>query len=567
VSEWPDISISPEIVDRAVFAHQAIPIHAHEQPARAADQLYQEFGGLLRRMDSSEWQLIYGGRGTGKTALMRTYAERSRRGGLAHRPEDRLLSTLAVYLDAQQFRPPPLKVDARERARASFRLFLARFGDELVRTATALEARQSIYARLRPRGGRAQNQASRIVREILAVVDQAEPLWPYDAESISAQDVDRTEAVNKADVGGDIALDVAKGQLDASLRGGVARAREHSRSSTTTRTRSGQAYPDLPRILDLLSQFCTELEIERVDILIDDWSAVDGDGTGAVQPYLADMIRAALRGSEHVSVKIATDGLQTHLWDRTSTCGLNLGDDITLLENLNHALLEDDELVRFFERLLFRRMLKDTEQMRQFLDPHTPGAPLSPRFIESLFESTEAFRLLVHGSEGRARQFLHAVRDLAYLSNFSVQPPWSREQVLEVVARRGRPELEDMEYYSPAVRFLLAEIKPAVIGRNNRRFTASDAYATERREELDELLAKRLIEQPEVLIRRRAEAHSLAVYDISRDLLREWERARRFQQNLAEAQKGEAAREPSLDDLRIDPPLRQGSIEGGDADG
>jgi hypothetical protein len=533
VSGWPNVSVPLQVLDAAVFAHQALPLHAHEQRPSTVDLLYQDFARLLERLDTAEWQIIYGASGAGKTTVLRAFVERTRRGALNHREPDRLLSTLALYLDAQQFRPPLLKVDPEVHALAAFRLFLTRLSESLVQATSAMVAADSLYVRVTRRRSRSRTRAEAVVREILAVVDQASPEWPFSPDLVTIEETESrsVETARAAEAG--VRIDPS-GSSGVHIAGHGAHESASKRSQTTSRSRSGLGHPDWARIAGLLVEFCAELQIERVDILIDNFTKLDTDGRGTVQPFFADLLRRSFHSTAEsaVSVKLAADGLQARLWAAAESRGLDPDAHVTMVENLNYALLDDNALCHFFEHLLFRRMLKDTDQLRRFLDPDTPGAPLSGRFLESLFDTRGAFELLVRGTEGRPRLFLHCIRDLAHRTNFSVRDRWTREQVLDVVERRCRPALEDMEHYSAAVQTLMRDVKPAVTGNNTRRFRVRRSEVQARDGDLEELIGKRLIRRVESPGSEDPRREAFVDFEISDDLTREWERARRFQTEL-----------------------------------
>jgi len=529
-------AINQEPVDfgAAIEDHQLLPIYANEVTPGATDQLFQDYASLLKRLDTSSWQIIYGAPGSGKTAAMRTFAERSNRGSLSHRPITSRLSTLAVYLDAAKFQPPPRPSEA-EQANAAFRRFLDRLGSEVISLARGLEG-DKLYSRARRPYG---DDARAIVREILSVVDQAKPLWPQPGGSVKIDASSKTDVASTDARGMGMSAGLGSGTtIKATIRGRFSRDRRTATRSSHAVASSveGVGEPEWDLIADLLKGLLEALQMQRVDILIDNWTAIDADGSRLIQPHFAELLKLTLRGHPEISVKIAADGLQARLWDPEKRRGLRLGTDIEKAENLNFALLSDSELMTFFEQLLFRRLHKVAPRCEQFIDQDSPGAPISEDFLLGLFRDRDAFELLVKGTEGRPRLFLQCFRDLAHACRFSVSQPWDTTTVLRAVQGRSLPELDDDFYYSPAVKLLLTDIRSQVVRSNHSRFVWSDAEYARREQDVQELIAKDLVMRDNSREARELERQSKRSLRVTTSVMAEWERARHFQQYLEHAE-------------------------------
>jgi hypothetical protein len=544
VTLWPDVTIDPAVVDAAVFAHQALPIHADEQPVHAADQLFVEYAAVLNQLSTPEWQMIYGVRGAGKTHLLKVYQERSRRMAIDRQVITRTLSSLPVYLDAQDFRSVDRAHDAEDRARASFRLFLGRLGQELISAVTNLDGQQALYATLtgRSRKGRAE-KARMVVRDILSAVDKPPHTYPYvGAErTVEERDVTASTQQRKSRVAADLRL--SRGQAGVGATGERTHEGSTAHEAETTSVLHGTSEPHWPEIRRLIQDLCVELGIERIDILIDNWTALDPDGNSLIQPYFAELLRLSFSPSDQISVKIGSDGLSTRLWSIKDKYGLNrqaLGPDI----NLNVPMLEEQRLIEFFEWILFRRMLKNASELRRFLDPDRAGAPLSPAFITSMFDNRATFELLVRGTEGSPRLFLHCIRELAHITGYSVRERWDQDLVLRILGDRDQGKAEDIAEMSRGLRMLMVKIRPAVITRDEPVFALTPEQVLEHTPDLEELVSKRLIvdysaTRPDV-------SSSLRAFRVSDMLMREWQRARTFEQEFQVLLQNRDPREPGL---------------------
>ena len=543
--------VDTAVLDDAVLRHQAVPVHAHGYAWAAADLIFVEYGQLLQLLDSAEWQVLYGGPGTGKTHLLRVFCERTSRGALTMHSGGERIRSLPVYIDAQQISGVRRRDSDEEQAEAYFAHFLELLGQGLISAVTSFDSKQSLYARLRNEPTVASATA-RITRDILAEVQHAPALPPYTQHDvdIDSTDEDESSRENVIDIFGN--ADVSK-RPSFGIGGKAARAYRSSRKEKRTSHARGRSEPRWPRIRQLIDDLCSELRVDRIDIVIDNWTALDPAGTSLVQPYFADLLKHSFYGCSTVSIKLGADGLATRLWDGEMNCGLDPGNHVTQLANLSYPLLSDARLVAFFEHMLYRRMLKHCGGFRAFYDPHNPHNPLSPKFIESLFDNRATFELLVRGTEGRARLFLDCLRAIAHEQEFRVEPKWDRDVVLHTVRTRARHEIEDIEGQSPAVQYLLTEVKPRVVEKNNALFALRTWEVEQRATQIRELISKRLIRR---VTKAEAQATAeLVPFRVSDTLMKEWERAREFEQWLQEAGAADppfGSGGPSLEDLVIE---------------
>jgi hypothetical protein len=549
-----DSPVDLDILQKAIFRHQAMPIHAHEQPPRSMDHLFVEYSNVLDHLDSSEWQIVFGGRGAGKTHLLRVFQERSMRGAISQRSQRTtdVVRSLPVYVDAQTFVSGRFPDDDERRAHACFREFLEVFGEQLMAAVTALDSSGGLYAWLKhPNRKDAAKQALTVVREIVGELDQSPLAYPYDDQAVEEKHDEETRARRSSSAGAGLGIDPSG--LDVAAGARLDRELDSEQTRRRSRAVRGTGEPRWHRIRDLLDALCKALDIERIDILIDNWTALDIYGTSLVQPYFGHLLKKSLKGVHTLSVKIAADGLSTRLWDRDGALGLQREHDIELLVNLNKPLLDDDALVSFFEQLLFRRMLSCEGRLNCFINLDSPGSSLNPDFIQAFFGDRATFELLVRGTEGRMRLFLQCLRQIAHETNFLLDEPWSEELVLAVIRSRATHELDDLQYVSPAVRMLLTRIKPAVVANNSRVFSISYAEYDACKDHLRELLSKGLL-QPDVPMPERIPAVAdLIAFGVSEDLMFEWHRALTFAQEVQALVDGELPppAQPTLEELRI----------------
>lgn len=559
-----DETVGIEIFESALTKHLGMQMDAAlYSPPETVDELFVDYGAQVEELNNAAWQIIFGGPGSGKTHLLLTYEERSLLGAIARRPS-RILESLPIYLDASSFASRRFLDDDERRAQACFGDFIAVFSTRLEEAVTALQRSEGFYRRLRDRA--LARRALTILKEIRQELDNAKLRYPFANEEIERES--KREDTSERERKGDARFGLSPTGGEASFGLGAGSRRSEHTADSERRTASGSAEPQWHRIRDLIVELCKELQVRRLDILIDNWPSLDGDGSSAVQPHFGELLRKAFRGergSQAVSVKIAGDGLATRLWDRDASVGLRRNHEIHTVVNLNEALLEDQELIRFFELLLFERLVVCDGRLHYLMDPEVPSEPLSPDFVHVLFGDRETFELLVHGAEGRVRLFLQYIVQMTRATRGRLTEPWSRERVLQVVTGRAALEIAEYSYMTRAVHLLLARIKPAMAAREHPVFSISDAEGAKFRAEIEELTFKELL-QPDVPAHYRAQAKDgLLAFSISDDLMREWHRARSIVQELQRMFDGDTSEsvvDPPLADLRI-------YLEGGppDADG
>lgn len=541
-----------EALEAAIFRHQAMPVHAHEQPPQSMDHQFVTYGDVLRQLDTAAWRLVLGSRGAGKTHLLRVFQERSLRGAIAER--DAAIHSLPVYVDARAFASTQFADDDERRAHASFRDFLEMFGDRLMIAVGALDSRRGLYALLRhPKRKSAADQALTLVRNLTHELDCSRFTYPWVVEMGRETHSESTKAKDAGSLEGGIGV----GPLGASgkAKGNVERERIEETARERSRAVQEQSQPRWRRLGEMIAELCEALEIERIDILIDNWTALDSYGNSLVQPHFAQLLKQSLGGSHRISVKIAAEALSTRLWDPDRAIGLQRPHDIDLLVSLDKPLLDDTELIKFFEELLFRRLLSCEANLSRYVDPDKPGLAISPHFVEDLFGDRSSFELLVRGTEGRMRLFLQCLRQLAHGSNFRLTEPWTEEQVLAVVQSRANYEVEDLQYLSPAVRMLQTQIKPQIIAKDNPTFSVSREGYSRFETSLQELVSKGLLERTISTLYGAHFADGLIGFKVSSELMSEWDRALTFEQevqHLLNEDRSPSKDSLSLDELKID---------------
>jgi hypothetical protein len=555
-----DELIGIDVFENALLVHRDMPLDAMSHAPETLNALFVPYGQQVQRMNTPTWQIVFGGPGTGKTHLLRVYEQLAFADALARRPSGEVYESLPIYIDASSLTSRLFMDDHERRAQACFRNFLEVFRTNLETAVEGLKARDGLYARLRnSRRDERNRRALAILEQILNALDDVQLHYPYGDHQIESTQERHTSQRNTRTLGVDVGVSREGPHAEANIRG----EREGGESSgeRVRQQTHGSSEPPWYQIRTLIASMCKELQVRRLDLLIDNWPALDTFGNTGVQPHFAELLKKAFggdRGGHAISVKIAADGLATRLWDRGQGVGLRVGKDIVgrdieTVVNLNLPLLDDEELIAYFERLLFGRLCACEERLRYLLDPDTLSRPVHPSFIHTIFGDGETFELLVKGAEGRIRLFIHLVRELTERTNGNLSEPFSRDLILDVITRRGAQEASEYQYRSLAVQLLLVEIKPEIVARDHAVFAITDVEFAKFRSQLEELDSKALLEAIVPEPYRREASEQLRAFAVSNNLMEEWHRARSIEQHLKELLEGElsTARQLSLEELRI----------------
>ncbi|ASJ96995.1 ORC-CDC6 family AAA ATPase [Shewanella marisflavi] len=220
-------------------------------------------------------------------------------------------------------------------------------------------------------------------------------------------------------------------------------------------------------ITKLLSKIVSKLPRKELWVLIDEWSETPLD----LQPYLAELLRRILFPIPGITVKIAAISHRCNFMEResdTNACiGIELGSDASSVINLDEYMVFDNDseaAKEFFKNLLHRHVVA--------LDKNSLCDKEANLFINDVFSQASSFDEFVRAAEGVPRDAINIISLAAQVAlNYKISIPHVRNsarkwfQVNKHAALNSRPSAVS----------LLDKIINEVIGiRKSRGFLISN---------------------------------------------------------------------------------------------
>ena len=412
-------------------------------------ELFVDFGNNVPHLlDSDQWQVIFGRRGTGKTHLLGLFGEQHPRN---HDTLTLLFAGWGVGGDSVR-----IGVSATYIAYDLFFDFLDQVTSR-VNAAVDLRLRDEQFCR--DLGAGRAHITTEITKLQVRLLDSALSTESNDGAELEPPD-----------------------QLPYNQRGF---SQNDLRASMVHKARTTGTV--LHNLLKLAG-------IERLNILIDEWATLDRSASTAIQPSFAHLLLHAFKGSSRITVKIATNKYQTRFSNRqsgTNYIGLELEQDVFTAVNLDRAL---DPATRedFYETLLFKRLSYYEKELSVLSGSDgTPDAV----FINSIFHDRRAFRELLNGSEGIVRRFLKTISSLMTSRGYDANNLWRTDDVIMELKRTSAREEDDISYHSAASQLLGNGIKSLVTSTGTRTFLVEGENRRNLRPALEELLEGRLVHE------------------------------------------------------------------------
>ena len=171
------------------------------------------------------------------------------------------------------------------------------------------------------------------------------------------------------------------------------------KGSATHRVHFGSVYQSLSEIVKVLNN-------NRIWLILDEWSTVPID----LQPLLADLIRRSIFPVSGITVKIGAIEQRSSfqiVGDKGDYIGIELGADASADLNLDDFMVFDNDenkATDFFENLLFRHYKAIAEEPHQHNKFNKPN-----ELTKFVFSRKDVFREFVRATEGVPRDAINIV--------------------------------------------------------------------------------------------------------------------------------------------------------------
>lgn len=338
---------------------------------------------LFDLLSTTNNQVIYGRRGTGKTHALKFLSEQViKTGGLPIYLDLRSVgSNGSIYGDTSK--------SLAERASVLVIDVLTAMHDELYQVALA-----KIDA--------APNPGEITIR----VDDFARSISTVEVKGITETEKQEAAATSaQTDIGASIKAEPAKLKLGAIFKS----ATDQKVSNSESIKRSGQEaiHLNFGSVMTALSGLLGVLGASRVWLLIDEWSEIPID----LQPYLADLLRRTVLPVNTITVKIAAIEHRSHftvMRGRGEYIGVELGADMAADLNLDDFLVfenNQNKATNFFKNLIFKHYATAEDAL--------PEIDTADKLVQLAFTQTPVFEEMVRAVEGVPRDALNLAAKIA----------------------------------------------------------------------------------------------------------------------------------------------------------
>lgn len=424
-------------------------IKAVEQIVLRAEHLdeYQSIyvdAGQLSKLRTTDSQIIYGRRGTGKTHLLGAYKE-SLDGDV-----------ICCYVDVRHLQdttisPSHVKSGGPAQSMRSFQQLV-----QHVAKAYAQYIEQALKGEYR--GTMTPDEALNLV---VALMDTAQgELHATGEVQENSTTGNESSSQFKHDEGYKVKVSPKDVSVDIEEKGSQEFKNQTKSSSTLAGTK--QIRVSFAQISDCIRSLNVGLGVSQLIILLDEWSSLPLD----IQPFFGEWIRRSFLATKLVSVKIAALPYLKNFsftTDATRT-GLEVSGDIFVGVDLDDILVFDKNkgaVTKFFANLLYKHLTKDVPEIVSARILTDPAVNLHG-FINQLFSQVSAFEELMKASEGIPRDFLHIFSSAFFRAQ--EHPQWSSIGVPAVVAAaKDWYERDKVQNVQPELRSVLERLVNEVI--------------------------------------------------------------------------------------------------------
>ncbi len=359
-----------------------------EKRAERADdgkltETFVDAAPLLASVTTTDHQVVFGRRGTGKTHVLKYLHESVQANG-----------DIALYLDLRSIGSNGSIYNDREKTHAQratpLLLDVLQALHDAITTVAIDHAEELDLSKLGPK-----------LDELAAAISTVEVVGPIERSS-------ETSASNTRQSGSELGWSMSR--TGATLTGKISDGQQSANTSRESIKRTGTEtyYVKFGTVQSELKAVIEMLGGRRVWLLLDEWSEVPLD----IQPYLADLLRRCVLPLTGMVVKIAAIEYRSNLSIRRKGeyVGIELGADAGADVNLDDFMVFDNDASRamsFFASLLFKHY-RATDGLEAHEGPQSPG-----EFINQTFTQITAFEEFVRAVEGVPRDAVYLAATVA----------------------------------------------------------------------------------------------------------------------------------------------------------
>lgn len=387
----------------------------HAQPKLRSESLpeYRRFyvnSGAIERIHNNDSHLIVGRRGTGKTHLLGAFNEMIQQ----DYPAELSFMFSLSKLDEISYTPSDSPfIDNKHQAHGLFQDFLRKIFPLFLDEA---DKRMGHLKSILPSKKYIQKFTSinDLLTKLLETIELGKPVV---IESFKTETIE-TKSVQANEARAGLTLGFEKNKPHAGIGIGLSKGKEGEDSDSIKHQIMSVYKCDYIEAGRLIEEIVSELNVDVLHILIDEWMELDKRTPSGIQPVFAQLLKKTFFNSKYISVKIATVWHQTSLYDRKSmekSQGIELKHDIIRSIDLDTAFLTNErDVFNFCKELLYRRLLYACEEgeidtsnnldsLRVKIKDHEE---IDDIFIDELFDNIQNYKTFITSSHGIPRDLM-----------------------------------------------------------------------------------------------------------------------------------------------------------------
>ncbi len=461
----------------------------------------------LARLDTDDWQIIYGRRGAGKTTLLATFAKYITQ-------HEKTLKRASIEITTQQIIPEIIykskkSIDPDVIAQHLFGNFIHRISEHLFDVFSSKnENSKFVKAFL-------QTDKKQYIQDLITRLHTSTERF---ASTIDIKQKTKKKIIKKhknsndksGSASGSASLKLSAREAPKAALGVAVSVSGSAQSSETTEEVQEIDLSDFEVFIipfndtrKIIEELLGALNIEKLYIFLDEWSEIDPTARKQIQPLFLKYVKKVFWRNPRFVFKIGAIRNQTKLNYNTSVegiIGLEAGADIFEIDLDDLYSSKQFDRYHFFEELLFRQLCfcnPDIASMRakgeyQLFQSYVYQKP-SETFIGYIFRNNDVFKTLVDGSGGVPRDFLEMVDTLARDKDYKVEPTWTMREIKEKIRTHFVHTKHQSNSFLPQTKDILKQIMIKVQNNNHRLILFDLKSSIKAHEAIAELYHRRLL--------------------------------------------------------------------------